>query len=111
MLASETTCIGCASPIPWRYKPAGSLSAPRPPHARIVPDTAKPRPSQNRLARQVRSPNSCAGFYSNCPRVVVAGWSTENWAAGPLADRPVLETKHAPEMRRDSTYWTLYDLG
>jgi len=23
----------------------------------------------------------------------------------------VLERKHASEMRRDSTYWTLYDLG
>src|SRR5260370_12132750 len=29
----------------------------------------------------------------------------------PLANRPVLERKHPPEMLWDSVYWTLYDLG
>jgi len=29
----------------------------------------------------------------------------------PLANRPVLERKHPPEMLWDSVYGTLYDLG
>src|SRR6266851_8093241 len=111
MSALETTCIGYASPKQWGCKRPKSPSAPHPPHARKMPYTTTTTPAQNSLARRVRSPRSCAGFYPSCPRVVARGWPTQDQDARPLASRPVLETKHAPEMSTDSTRRTLYDLG